>query len=176
MQRRGVAILAAIVLVTGCGRGIDGTPVAGIPAEPWDPCTIPAQAIEATGLDPKVADHGWGAGISVPDWARCTWKGPQLKPWYFFGVLFSQVHTLDEVRDRPGNSGLADLRLADRDAILFFSNILDKDENCSAAFETKFGVAWLTVDAIGSTGPMGEPCTVLKDHVADLIDHFPPPL
>ncbi|WP_072806940.1 DUF3558 domain-containing protein [Rhodococcoides yunnanense] len=174
MPRRGVAILAAIVLVTGCGRGIVGTPVAGLPAEPWDPCSIPTPAIAATGLDSDLVQSGWVDGVVVDDWLLCVWQGPANNPSYFFRVLFSTKYSLNDVRTNPAYEDFDEIVVGEHNWLKYRSNALPASERCDIAFETTSGVVTTAVEVKGSHTAIDDPCNLVVRHTGDLAQYFPP--
>ncbi len=81
MQRRWVALAAACLMAAGCGGGAEGKAIAAAPVEEFEPCSTPAEAIEATGLNPDILGNGWGEGIQADGWTRCLWESADRAPW-----------------------------------------------------------------------------------------------
>ncbi|WP_072806936.1 DUF3558 domain-containing protein [Rhodococcoides yunnanense] len=174
MQRRGVATLAAVLLASACGNGVGGTPVAGAPAEPWDPCSIPTQVIETTGLDPTSKKDGWPEGLDVDDWRLCTWQGPQPSPWYFFSVRFSTDYTLDDAKNDVAYLDLADISAPDRGMVSYRTRTR-APLDCNVAVDAANGTAKISLDVIGSASAQSDPCQVLLKHANDVLDQIPLP-
>ncbi|MCZ4080169.1 DUF3558 domain-containing protein [Rhodococcus sp. H36-A4] len=175
MQRRWVPLAAVAAVLTACSQPVEGVAVAGVPgqAEQFDPCSIPDDAIAATGLNPETGS-GWIEGISVKAWTNCGWAGPTPNPWYHFGVLFSIRFTLDEVRHNSAFQDFKDVRLGGRTALEFGLASMDPDEGCGTSFDTTEGVVMLTVEALGTVPPQGDPCELVRRHTIELQQYFPP--
>ncbi|WP_072806938.1 DUF3558 domain-containing protein [Rhodococcoides yunnanense] len=174
MQRRGVATLAAVLLASACGNHVEGTPLAGSPAEPWDPCSIPAQAIEATGLDPISKKEGWTEGIAVDEWALCTWQGNTPNSSYFFRVLFSNQRDLEDIRFNPLYTDISTIAVGQHNWLQYRSKAIPADSRCDVAFQTIEGVAAVAVEVLGGLPPLGTPCDIVYRHAYTLIEEFPP--
>ncbi|WP_072806935.1 DUF3558 family protein [Rhodococcoides yunnanense] len=173
MQGRGVAILAAIVLITGCGRGVDGTPLAGAPAEPWDPCSIPAQAVEATGLHLAPEGGGWGEGIVVEDWTRCVWEWKGRDSQHSVRALASQAHSVSDIRVDTQYADFSEMNVAGRAATQFHFSAYPPAKRCGIAFDTSAGVVILTISEEGKS-TTSDSCQVLLRHASSLSDYIPP--
>ncbi|SNS45171.1 Protein of unknown function [Rhodococcoides kyotonense] len=171
MQRRWLA-LGVVVLVAGCG-GVDGAAVPQAAPDPWDPCSIPTEAIAATGLGTEVVEAGWGEGISMPDWERCLWQGPATDPWYYFGVLRSASISIEELRADPQVADAADINIEDRRAVRFHTTIAKPSERCELALSTTGGLLRLYVSVAGGSVPRQNPCDVVVRHAEDLLPNFP---
>ncbi|MDJ0362714.1 DUF3558 domain-containing protein [Rhodococcus sp. H29-C3] len=175
MQRRWLPLLAVAAVLTACGQTVDGTAVAGVPglAEQFEPCSIPDDAIAATGLNPKTGS-GWLEGISVKAWTACGWDGPTINSWYRFSVLFSIQFTLDEVRQNPAFQDFQDISLGGRPALEFGLEDMPIDEGCGTSFDTTEGVVMFTLRTFGTASPPGDPCELIRRHTAELSQYFPP--
>ncbi|MGA9871492.1 MAG: hypothetical protein WBQ44_10175, partial [Rhodococcus sp. (in: high G+C Gram-positive bacteria)] len=109
--------MCAALLATGCGGNVEGAPVADTPAEAWDPCSIPADAIAATGLNPEISERGWGKGIEVVDWRRCVWQSPDGVGQYSLTVLYSNSSTVEDFKANAQYVDFFEDRLAERTVI-----------------------------------------------------------
>ncbi|MBY6414569.1 DUF3558 domain-containing protein [Rhodococcus sp. BP-252] len=173
-MRKQWAVIAAVTFLTaGCGSGVDGVEVTGVPQERWDPCSIPADAIAGTGLDPA-SQKTWSDGVVVDDWTMCAWRGPISTPWYFFSVRFSNDYTLDDARADSTYSDVIDVAVQERQAVRYQTNIRGQPENCNLAMASVDGTIKTSVDVIGSERAKLDPCTVLLAHATDLLASFPP--
>lgn len=176
MQRRWPAVLAVAAVLCACGQPVDGVAVAGVPgiAEQFDPCSIPDDAIAATGLDPGKKMAGWGEGIRVADWTTCGWKGPRGDSWYQFDVLFSVVYSMSDVRTNRTYLDVSEVQIGERHGLQFRFEIIEEGVGCDAAFDTKEGIVRLSVRAIGGIAPRSDPCQEVLRHSSELERYFPP--
>nr|WP_296780940.1 DUF3558 domain-containing protein [Rhodococcus sp. (in: high G+C Gram-positive bacteria)] len=174
MQWRHIAVLGAAIMLAGCGAGAEGTAVADGPAEAFDPCSIPDDAISSTGLDPSTKQVGWIDGIDVPGWVRCAWSGPQGNHWYYFVVLFSDRYDITDVEGNPRHYDFSDVEVGSRDGVLFRYDVT-KEKECDTAFQTSSGVATFAVTTMGGLTTETDPCTAVSKHTTDLETYFPQP-
>lgn len=178
MQRRWLPLLAVATVLTACAQPVDGTAVAGVPgrAEQFEPCSIPDDAIAATGLNPEARLAGWGEGLSVKAWTTCGWEGPTTNSWYQFDVLFSIQFTLDEVRHNTAFWDFKDLSLGGRPALEYTVANGSSDEGCGTSFDTTEGVAMLSVVTLKPGSRQGDLCALVRRHTIELQQYFPPPI
>ncbi|WP_072806942.1 DUF3558 domain-containing protein [Rhodococcoides yunnanense] len=174
MQRRGLAILSAVLLASACGNGVEGTPVAGSPAKAWDPCSIPAQAIETAGLD-SASQRSWSQGVVVEAWPMCMWRGPKADPWYFLSIRFSTEYTLDDARANPAYREMVDTTVQQRRAVVYRTSTDTPAQSCYLALETASGIAKIDVDAMGGIPAKSDPCSILLDLTSILAEQVPAP-
>ncbi|MCC8929044.1 DUF3558 domain-containing protein [Rhodococcus sp. I2R] len=164
-------LVAVATLLVGCGGGVEGSPLA---AERWDPCSIPASAMEATGLDPTYVSAGWGEGISVPDWSLCTLRGPSEDPSYFFNVKSSESRTIAEARSDDSHLHGIDLAVGGRDAFKFRTQMSRSITDCNIAVAVPPGVVVFSVDSMGTKEIGGDPCELVYKHTTELVSLLPP--
>ncbi|OLT33140.1 DUF3558 family protein [Rhodococcus sp. BGS-1C] len=172
MRKALAMVVAGVVLVVGCGGDVKGTALAG---ERWDPCSIPDEAIEATGLDPTYRDVGWGEGIVVDDWARCVFRAPKDRQSYSLSVMSSSEHTVSDARGDERKLNQVDFELADRDALQYETDTSRAVVDCHVVVAVPTGVVWFIVMFAGGIKPERDPCDLVRDHAADL-EHLLPPL
>jgi len=165
-------VVAGVVLLVGCGGDVEGTAVA---RERWDPCSIPDEAIEATGLDPTYRDVGWDEGIVVDDWALCTYRAPAERQSYFLSVFSSNEHEVSDARDDKRRLNGRDLQIGDRDAFQYESGVSDAVQDCNIFVAVPTGVVWFAVYFAGGIEPRSDPCGIVRTHATDL-EHLLPPL
>ncbi|MFT7023438.1 DUF3558 family protein [Rhodococcus sp. I2R] len=168
MRARVAMLIAWTVLLGGCSSGIEGSPVA---AERWDPCSIPDEAIQATGLDPATKDEGWGEGIVVDDWAICEYLLPGARAAYALAVLSSVDHTIVEARAKSANRDGRDLVVGGRDAYMYKTEFGAAIRDCNIALEVPPGVVVFTVLYQRDDG--ADACEVGLEHVHDLESAVP---
>jgi hypothetical protein len=172
MRKWLTAIVAATCLIAGCGSGVDGSAVAEVPAERWDPCSIPADAIAATGLDPALGGTGWGEGVQVDDWSRCVWEHVDGGLRYSFTALTSTMFDSMDLRDNAQYRDFSQTAVGARTGSLHHYTSYSDSERCGLVFDTRQGVVSLSLTNEG-TAPL-DPCTALLDHATELSDYFPP--
>ncbi|WP_186629442.1 DUF3558 domain-containing protein [Rhodococcus sp. BP22] len=175
MQRRWLSLAVVAAVLTACSQPVEGVAVAGVPglAEQFDPCSIPDDAIAATGLNPET-ESGWLEGMSVKAWTNCGWEGPAKSSWYRFDVLFSIQFTLDEVRHNTAFRDFKEIRLSSRPAVEYRFEGRPSEESCGTSFDTAEGVAMISVDVLGTAPPQGDPCELVRRHTIELQQYFPP--
>lgn len=170
-MRKWVPVLfAATALLGACSNDVEPKAV----AEPtrWDPCSITPEQIAATGLDPDYRDVGWGRGVDVPDWARCSFKPMDKEVRYFLVVMSSLNHTVAEARAKPSNASGKDLVIAGREAYQYETDVGTSVDDCNVAVDLSPGVLLFSVNYMRA-GDGIDPCQVLLDHVSDLKDSVP---
>ncbi|ORI26641.1 hypothetical protein BJI47_01545 [Rhodococcus sp. 1168] len=162
-------------VLTACSQPVEGVAVAGVPgqAEQFEPCSIPDDAIAATGLNPETGS-GWMEGMSAKAWTVCGWDGPTQNPWYHFDVMFSVRFTLDDVRRNPAFQNFKDVSMGGKPALEYVFVNRSPEGSCGTSFDTTEGVVMLSVDAVGTAPPRGDPCEVLHRHTTELRQYFPP--
>ena len=168
MRKRVATLVAVATMLTGCSDGVEGSPVA---AERWDPCSIPDEAIQATGLDPATKDEGWGKGIVVDDWSRCEFLLPGGSEAYALSVKSSIDHTIAEARAKPANREGRDLVVGGRDAYLYKTEFGAAIRDCNIALDVPRGVVVFTVLYQEDDG--ADACEIGLEHVNDLESAVP---
>ncbi|WP_245819911.1 DUF3558 family protein [Rhodococcoides yunnanense] len=141
----------------------------------WDPCSITPEAIGATGLDPGYRDEGWGDGIVVPDWGRCSFKPPGLDVKYFLSVEVSLSHTLAETRADQSRIDGQDITIGDRDAFEYKTRVGKTGRTCDIAVEVEPGVVVFSVIDMDDLAD-AELCEMVLRHTQDLEDSLPAPV
>ncbi|NIL78679.1 DUF3558 family protein [Rhodococcus sp. B10] len=171
-MRKRWAVIAAGCLIAGCGGGVDGVEVTGVPQERWDPCSIPADALAGTGLDPALGGAGWGEGIEVDDWSRCVWEHVDGDLRYSFTALTSTMFDSTDLRNNTQFRDFTETTFGARTGSLHYYTSYTEAERCGIVFDTDQGVVSLSLTNEGTT--LLDSCAILLDHAADLIDYFPP--
>lgn len=174
-------LVGVMVSVSGCGGTTKSAPVAEptssavatpVEDEPWDPCTIPNDAIEAAGLDvDSKSTNLFGDAPLSTDWKTCIWTDPDPGSWYFLGV-FSGFHALDDLRNNErfnqfsrvdGLGGYEFLR-ADRPA----------GRSCGVAFEVEKGLVYFVLDTRAASEPARDPCVEIENIARTTRASLPP--
>lgn len=170
MRRWILTVIGVSLVLAACGDESEPTAVAA-PTR-WDPCSIPADAIGATGLNPDYRDEGWGKGIVVEDWARCVYKPVGSDFAYALSVKSSSTQTIARTRENPANSHGTVLRIGDHDAFQYEGIEYESAETCNIAVDLRPGVAVFSVNYLIRTNGI-EPCEVAVKHVTDLEAFLP---
>lgn len=174
-MRKTCAIFAVgAVVLAGCGGSVDGSAVADSPLEPWNPCSIPADAIAEAGLDPDSMIEGWSDGISVSEWSRCLWKGPTGRPNYYFSILTSPTHSSDDERSDTTHTSMSDTTIGDRPAFRYIADNQGPNKECSIAIDTASGVVNTMVYAMGGIEMTVDPCSLVETLTAGVEPYLPP--
>lgn len=161
---------AGAVFLAGCGGTVEDNDVV---SERWDPCSLPQGAISATGLDPEYRIVGWPDGIRVEDWSLCKFRAPAAVQSYFFNVMSSDTHTVDEARTNDSYRDGADLSIGGRDAFRYRTDVSEAIQDCNIAVAVVPGVVVLTVDFVGGVEPNSDPCDLVLSHAMDLNEQLP---
>lgn len=171
-MRKFLPVLVAVVaLLGGCSRAVEPQAV----AEPsrWDPCSITPEQIAATGLDPEYRDVGWGEGIVVDDWARCSFRPVGFDVPYLFNVMSSLNRTVEEARENSSNLEGRDLDVDGRDAFEYRTEVARSVNDCNVAVDLPPGVVVFTVNYMHVDDDV-DPCPILLEHIDDVQSALPP--
>lgn len=170
MRKWVMAVMAAVALLTACGRNAEPQAV----AEPtrWDPCSITPEQIAATGLDPDYREVGWGRGIEVKDWARCTFSPVGFDVDYLLSVKSSLNHTIDEARSDPSNLAGRTTVLNGRDAFQYKTDVARSIDDCNVAVELPPGVVVFTLNYMKVDHGV-DPCSLLDTQLMTLKNSLP---
>ncbi|WP_169914695.1 DUF3558 family protein [Rhodococcoides yunnanense] len=162
---------ALVALVGGCSRHVDAV----AKAEPtrWDPCSLTPESIAATGLDPSYRDVGWGEGIVVDDWARCSFKPPGVGAPYFLSVQSSLVHSFTEIQQDTRNIEGRAIEIGDRDAFQYRRVIGRSAVACSVGIDMQVGVVIFSVNYLEYVEGETDPCAIVVEHTTDLESALP---
>ncbi len=165
------ALCAAVFSATGCS-GADSETAAEPPAEPFDPCSISADAIAATGLNPEIFGNGWSDGIDAGGWLRCTWEGAERSPSYRYKVLFSAEHELTELSQNQQYTNPTEFQSDEHTWLQYGALSAPAGTECGVAFDTVAGLATVevTLDVLAEGS---DPCEMVVRHTKNLIHHFP---
>ena len=182
--RRLAAACASALLLAGCGASTQGSPVTGEspamvtttaasePEEPFDPCTIPKDAVTASGLDVSTERADFAGITTYPGWKGCTWDGAAQNSWYYVAVL-SSMESIEELLRSPSFVRVSDLDVAGRNA----AQLRHADElqflGCAVALGTDGGLIVLDLQKKGSRELEGDACAEVNRHAADLESFFP---
>lgn len=167
------AISAAVFSATGCSND-EREAVANAPTETFDPCSIPADAIAATGLVRAADGAGWGE-YDGADWSRCVWEYRSGEERYSMSALVSQSHTASQMAANPEYTEPKDVEIDGRSATRFRIGSGVPERRCGLIFGTAGGVVVLRLSNEGATWAVeNNACELLVRHATDLSSHFPP--
>lgn len=168
----GGRLLVAGILVwalIGCGSAVEGEaePLSGQEGL-FDPCTdIPDSAIRGVGLDPYTKEVDI-AGVEIPGWKICTWSGD----WYFVAI-FSNIHSINDIRNHPEYGNLVAGSVGSRQGVMF-TKVDDLDgDSCYIAAEVSQGSIWLRVNRKGLRAVEEPTCGLAQNYVDQLEGFWP---
>ena len=165
--------VSVLALVAGCSGDVAGTATAD-QADPFDPCAIPDDAIAAAGLDPvskdSLADHGY----ITPGWDICTWQSSAQPAWYFYSILFSPTHTVQDIVNDERIEQLTTTMIDGRDAYQYKLQVTQSSDTCDIAFATQSGVATFTASRKGLRKDPGDLCALVRSHTEAISSSLPP--
>ncbi|MFY2787338.1 DUF3558 domain-containing protein [Rhodococcus sp. MALMAid1271] len=181
---RAVACASALLLA-GCGSSTQGSPVTGEspamvtttaasePGEPFDPCTIPKDAVTASGLDVSTERADFAGITTYPGWKGCTWDASGANAWYYLSVL-SSINSIDEYLRSPQNQRQVPVKVGSRDAVQYNADYQgDPPTGCDIVLDASGNLIILVVDTIGSEDTLGDPCLEVRKHATDLVGYLP---
>jgi hypothetical protein len=178
---RRAAIAVGVLLLTGCSTGPGGTAVPEVIATtstavaaptPWDPCTIPDDAIEQAGLNVDSKESGV-FGRDQNGFKICGWESQPPSSKYFFS-LFVGIASIDYIDDPSYFDRLQSVRVGARDATQYQQLSADSSRNCGVAFVA--GAELIRATIITSAlvrDPPYAPCTELNSLVSVLDSELP---
>ena len=166
-----MALAAASLLVAGCDTtSVEGSPTATSTVKNaglFEPCDIPAQAIQGAGLDPASKDADF-FGVQHTGWELCRWSAS----WYYLAVL-STSHTFDEVKNNPNNRDVGPVTVPGRDAVSSVDVSDVKREVCDVAFPSGQGAVIVRASTKGGLAIEENPCVVAVRAATQLNDAIP---
>lgn len=152
-----LAAVALVATVVGCGR--DAGPASASPtpsgsnADPWDPCTIPDDAVRAAGLRTETKSNDPPTDLP-PGWKICYWESS--KGWYRL-TIFSTSRLYEEVKSDRDNREGRDVKIGDKTGYQF-GDIYDT-KTCAVALGYGNRTILTAVLAGGREYPAGADCT-----------------
>lgn len=186
--RRLAAACASTLLLAGCGASTQGVPIASEgsstsgtattavasgPGEPFDPCTIPKDAVTASGLDVSTERADFAGITTYPGWKGCTWDASGANAWYYLSVL-SSINSIDEYLRSPQNQRQVPVKVGSRDAVQYNADYQgDPPTGCDIVLDASGNLIILVVDTIGSEDTLGDPCLEVRKHATDLVGYLP---
>jgi hypothetical protein len=175
--------MAVILLAAGCSSTTDGDALAGETSSataitttsaptPWDPCTIPDEAIERAGLNVETKESGV-FGRDQNGFKICSWETQSPSSEYTFSI-FVGLESIDYIDDPSYFDRLQPVRVGTRDATQYQQLSADASRNCGVAFAA--GPELIRATIITSAlvkNPLYAPCTELNSLVAGLDSELP---
>lgn len=175
--------MAVLLITAGCSSTADGDAVTGATSSgaattttsaptPWDPCTIPDEAIERAGLNVATKESGI-FGRDQNGFKICGWEDRPPNNKYFVSLIVG-LETLDFINDPNNFDRLSPVQVGTRDATQYQQLASDASLNCGVAFTAgpQLIRATLITDGQVRTPPY-DPCTELNRVVADLDSEIP---
>lgn len=178
---RWAAIAVGLLLLTACSTGQDGTAVPEVIATtstavaaptPWDPCTIPDNAIEQAGLNVDSKESGV-FGRDQNGFKICGWEESPPDNQYYVSLI-SGLETLDFIDDPSYFDRLRPVRVGTRNATQYQQVSSDSALNCGLAFTAGPHLIRATLLTDGQVhAPRYDPCIELNALVAVLDPVLP---
>lgn len=168
-----LASMAGVALVGGCTPSTDGDPkptttTKVAQADLWDPCTIPADALARTGVDPATAERDV-AGVKQEGWKICAWRGRG-----YFLSIYSTNYSLDDVRKNPRNTAFGPATVGGREGVTYHETSDSKLRDCDIALGVPQGAVLISVVTSALLDqPTEDPCVTVLRHATDLEPLLP---
>ncbi|MBY3988565.1 DUF3558 domain-containing protein [Rhodococcus fascians] len=178
---RWAAIAVGLLLLNACSTGQDGTAVPEVIATtntaiaaptPWDPCTIPDDAIEQAGLNVDSKESGV-FGRDQFGFKICGWENRPPASKYYVRI-FVGFQTIDWISDTSRFDGLRPVQVGTHAATQFEQVSVSKSLNCGVAYTAgrELIMATINSDVLVDT-PQYDPCTELNTLIAALGSELP---
>ncbi|OZE12440.1 hypothetical protein CH249_06165 [Rhodococcus sp. 05-2255-3B1] len=175
--------MAVLVIAAGCSNTTDDDALADATSSgaasttnpaptPWDPCTIPSEAIERAGLNVDTKESGV-FGRDQNGFKICSWETQPPSSEYIFSI-FVGLESIDYIDDPSYFDRLQPVRVGTRDATQYQQLSADASRNCGVAFAA--GPELIRATIITSAlvkNPLYAPCTELNSLVAGLDSDLP---
>ncbi|CCQ14289.1 putative uncharacterized protein [Rhodococcus sp. AW25M09] len=169
-------------MAVGCSTAVDGEALPDetstfattteAPTTPWDPCTIPDEAIERAGLNVSTKESGI-FGRDQYGFKICGWENRLPDNKYYFSI-FVGLKGIDYLADTPNFDRLQSVQVGTRNATQFQQVGADAAVNCGVAFTAGSELIMSTLNTSALVdGPAYDPCTELNSAVAELDSELP---
>lgn len=175
--------MAVLVIAAGCSSDTDGDALADATSSgaasttnpaptPWDPCTIPNEAIERAGLNVDTKESGV-FGRDQYGFKICGWEDQPPSNKYYFSI-FVGLEGIDYINDPATFDRLQPVRVGTRDATQYQQVGADASLNCGVAFTEGIQLIRATIITDATVrNPPYDPCTELNTVVASLDSELP---
>ena len=176
--------MAVLVIAAGCSNTTDGDAVADATSSgaasttnpaptPWDPCTIPDEAIERAGLNIETKESGV-FGRDQFGFKICGWENQATPESKYYVRIFVGFQTIEWISDTSRFGGLRPVQVGTRDATQFEQISASKSLNCGVAYAAgrELIMATINSDVLVDT-PQYDPCTELNTLIATLGSELP---
>lgn len=173
-------MMATLLLIAGCSSTTEGeasprvetSTTVATPTTPWDPCTIPDEAIEQAGLNVDTKESGV-FGRDQYGFKICGWENEPSASKYYVRV-FVGIRGIDWISDASRFDRLAPVRVGPRAATQFQQVASDASLDCGVAFTagTELIMATLNTSALVDDPPY-DPCTEINEVVSRLDSELP---
>ncbi|WP_256978723.1 MULTISPECIES: DUF3558 domain-containing protein [unclassified Rhodococcus (in: high G+C Gram-positive bacteria)] len=176
--------MAVLLIAAGCSSTTDGDAVADATSSgaattttsaptPWDPCTIPDEAIERAGLNVDTKESGV-FGRDQFGFKICGWENQATPESKYYVRIFVGFQTIDWISDTSRFDRLEPVQIGARAATQFQQVASDSSLDCGVAFTagTELVMATLNTSALVDR-TIYDPCTEVNEIVARLDSELP---
>lgn len=176
--------MAVLVVAAGCSSTTDGDAVADATSSgaattktsaptPWDPCTIPDEAIERAGLNVDTKESGI-FGRDQFGFKICGWENQATPESKYYVRIFVGFQTIEWISDTSRFDRLEPVQVGARAATQFQQVASNASLDCGVAFTagTELVMATLNTSALVDH-TIHDPCTEVNDIVARLDSELP---
>ncbi|MDI9893506.1 DUF3558 family protein [Rhodococcus sp. IEGM 1381] len=172
--------MATLLLIPGCSSTTEGAASPGTktsttvaaPTTPWDPCTIPDEAVERAGLNVATKESGI-FGRDQYGFKICGWEDRPPNNKYYFSI-FVGLEGIDYLDDPATFDRLQAVRVGTRDATQYQQVGADASLNCGIAFTEGIQLIRATIITDATVrNPPYDPCMELNSLVAGLDSELP---
>ncbi|MDZ7918280.1 MAG: DUF3558 family protein [Rhodococcus sp. (in: high G+C Gram-positive bacteria)] len=181
--RRWIPAIAVVLMAPGCSTATEGgalaQPTSSVATStttsaptPWDPCTIPDEAIERAGLNVATKESGI-FGRDQYGFKICGWENQTPNGVYYFSI-FVGLEGIEYINDPSTFDRLEPVRVGSRDGTQYQQLSADSSRNCGLAFTAgpELIRATLITGALVEN-PAYDPCAELNSVVATLDPELP---
>ena len=182
--RRWIPTIATLLVLAGCANTTGGDALAETTSSaamsttasaptPWDPCTIPDEAIERAGLNVDTKESGV-FGRDQFGFKICGWENQATPEKKYYVRIFVGFQTIDWISDTSRFDRLEPVQVGARAATQFQQVASDASLDCGVAFTagTELVMATLNTSALVDH-PIYDPCAEVKEIVARLDFELP---
>ena len=182
--RRWIPVVSAFALLAGCSSETEGAATPGIetgavatsttavPTTPWDPCTIPDEAIELAGLNVDTKESGV-FGRDQYGFKICGWENRTPTSKYYVRI-FVGFQTIDWISDTSRFEGLRPVQVGTHKATQFQQVSASESPDCGVAYTAGRELIMATIiSSVLVESPQYDPCTELNTLIATLGSELP---
>ncbi|MFW0874251.1 DUF3558 family protein [Rhodococcoides corynebacterioides] len=138
-------------------------------AELWDPCSLPAEALEGVGVEPGVVDSTDEVLEPSARWRTCSFRGSNSVRW----TIYSTDTSYADVRTSPSAREPRDTNIGDRDAVIYKGPADPVLAECFVALPTSTGAVELKIADTDGEADWLELCTRAESTARALLPYLP---